>query len=46
MNYIYKMDSTNELLIQLFMSKGLYFPFSRCKNTDFSANIKQYLEKT
>ena len=46
MKYIYKMDSTNEQLIQLFMSKGLYFPFSRCKNTDFSANIKQYLEKT
>lgn len=29
----------------MFMSKGLYFPFSRCKNTEFSANIKQYLEK-
>ena len=46
MNYNYKMDSTNEQLIQLFISKGLHFPLSRCKNTEFSANFKLYLEKT
>lgn len=46
MNYIYKMVSTNEQLIQLFISKGLHFPLSRCKNTEFSANFKLYFEKT